>query len=107
MLQDKGTKNSLTKMFDALASANKDSLQFYEEWAIKDGQYGAVDGFQEVDYILDENKFRLAPQPIELVNSVDTSSTDLVYKIRPYEVYQKSDDYSHAPFPTKYIEDTM
>ena len=45
MLQDKGTKNSLTKMFDALASADKDSLQFYEEWAIKDGQYGAVDAF--------------------------------------------------------------
>ena len=93
-------------MFDALASADKDSLQFYEEWAIKDGQYGAVDSFQEVDYILDENQFRLAPQPIELVNSIDSSTTDLVYKIRPYEVYQKTDDYTHAPFPTKYIEDT-
>ena len=106
MLQDKGTKNSLTKMFDALASADKDSLQFYEEWAIKDGQYGAVDAFQEVDYILDENQFRLAPQPIELVDSIDSSTTDLVYKIRPYEVYQKTDNYTHAPFPTKYIEDT-
>ena len=58
MLQDKGTKNVLTKMFDALASADKDSLEFYEEWAVKDGQYGAVDSFQEVDYILDESKFR-------------------------------------------------
>ena len=106
MLQDKGTKNALTKMFDALASADKDSLEFYEEWAIKDGQYGAVDSFQEVDFILDETAFRLAPQPIELVQSIDENATDLIYKIRPFEVYQKSDDYDHAPFPTKYIDRT-
>tara|TARA_Y100001978_G_scaffold153896_1_gene139240 strand:+ start:3398 stop:18538 length:15141 start_codon:yes stop_codon:yes gene_type:complete len=106
MLQDKGTKNSLTKMFDALASADKDSLQFYEEWAIKDGQYGAVDAFQEVDYLLDENKFKLTPQPIELVQNIAPGDTDLVYKIPPFEVYQKTDDYNHAPFPTKYIEDS-
>ena len=106
MLQDKGTKNVLTKMFDALASADKDSLEFYEEWAVKDGQYGAVDSFQEVDYILDESKFRLSPQPIELVNSIDPSLTDLTFKIPPYDVYQKSDNYNHAPFPTKYVEET-
>ena len=106
MLQDKGTKNALSKMFDALASADKDSLEFYEEWAIKDGQYGAVDAFQEVDYTLDESKFRLSPQPIELVNSIDPASTDLIFKIPPYDVYQKSDDYNHAPFPTKYVDST-
>ena len=71
MLQDKGTKNVLTKMFDALASADKDSLEFYEEWAVKDGQYGAVDHSQEVDYILDESKFRSVASLIELVNSID------------------------------------
>ena len=37
MIQDKGTSNALTKMFDALSSANKDSLEFHEEWAIKRG----------------------------------------------------------------------
>jgi len=99
---DKGTKNSLTKLFDALASANQDSLEFYEEWAIKDGQYGASEGFEEVEYLLDEKQFRLDPQPIELVDQ-KTSATDLVYRILPYETYLKSKDYDHKPFPTKYI----
>ena len=103
MIQDKGTKNALTKMFDALASADKDSLEFYEEWAIKDGQYGAVDSFEEVDYLLDETAFKLAPQPIELVDSVNTNDTDLIYKIQPYQVYQKTDNYDHKPFPTTYV----
>ena len=67
---DKGTKNALTKLFDALASDDKDSLEFYEEWAIKNGQYGAAEGFEEVEYKLDESKFRLKPQPILLTNSI-------------------------------------
>ena len=42
MLQDKGTKNVLNKLFDRLGSANKDSLEFFEEWAIRAGRYGCL-----------------------------------------------------------------
>ena len=67
-------------MFDALASADKDSLEFYEEWAVKDGQYGAVDSFEEVDYLLDETAFKLTPA-VELVEQVASDDTDLIFKI--------------------------
>ena len=103
MIQDKGTKNALTKLFDVLGSADKDSLQFYEEWAIKNGQYGASEGFTEFELLLDESKFRLTPQPIDLVNSSTGLETDLVYRILPYEVYQKTPNYDHKPFPEKYV----
>jgi len=107
MIADKGTENALTKLFDALASDDKDSLEFYEEWAIKDGQYGASDGFEEVEFKLDESKFRLTPQPIELVNQVTGQETDLVYRIQPFETYVKSTDYDHTnAFPSKKILDT-
>ena len=99
---DKGTKNALNKLFDALASANQDSLSFYEEWAVKDGQYGASEGFEEVEYTLDENKFRLDPQPVLLTNE-GQQETDLVYRIKEYETYLKSNNYDHSPFPTTYI----
>ena len=104
-IQDKGTKNSLTKLFDALASADQDSLQFYEEWGIRDGQYGASDGFDEVEYILDEKEFRLTPQPILLTNDVTGKETDLIYRIQDYQTYLKSKDYNHKPFPTKLVVD--
>ena len=100
---DKGSKNSLTKLFDALASADQESLDFFEEWAIKDGQYGASEGFEEVEYLLDEKQFRSDPQPILLTNSGTGLETDLVYRIKDYETYLKPKDYNHAPFPTKYI----
>tara|TARA_B110000503_G_scaffold129783_1_gene202386 strand:- start:19977 stop:35876 length:15900 start_codon:yes stop_codon:yes gene_type:complete len=106
MIQDKGTRNALTKLFDVLSSNNKDSLEFYEEWAIKVGQYGAADGFEEVEFLLDESKFKLAPQSIELTNTVTGDETDLVYRIKPFEVYLRPANYTHAPFPSKTVEDT-
>ena len=100
---DKGSKNSLTKLFDALASADQESLDFFEEWAVKDGQYGASEGFEEVEYLLDEKQFRSDPQPILLTNTGTGLETDLVYRIKDYETYLKSKDYDHSPFPAKYI----
>ena len=76
-------------MFHALSSANKDSLEFHEEWAIKRGQYGASEGFEEVEFILDESKFRLSPQPVELVNFVDPTKTDSTIGKYPTDVYSK------------------
>ena len=100
-IQDKGTQNSLTKLFDALSSADKDSIDFYEEWAVKLGQYGSSDGFDEVEFKLDEAKFKLSPQPVELVDTVSGLETDLIYRLRPFEVYLKPNNYNHKPFPNR------
>ena len=101
MIQEKGTKNVLTKLFDALNSVDKESLEFYEEWAIRLGQYGGVSTFQEVEYILNESDFLVNPQPIELVpTSTQTFPNDFVYRITPDKTYVKSDNYTHRPFPT-------
>lgn len=105
-LQDKGTKNALTKLFDSLASVNKDSIEFYEEWAIRTGQYGAAKGFNEVEYLLDETQFKLNPQPIELTDQITFESPNFVYKIKSSETYLKPDFYNHAPFPVKYFKES-
>ena len=99
-IQDKGTRNSLNKLFDALGSADKESLEFYEEWAIKQGQYGASTGFEEVEYLLDETKFRLDSQPIELTDTIPNPVTDLIYRILPEEVYLQPEGYEHSSLPT-------
>ena len=100
-IQDKGTKGSLSKLFDALASANNDSIEFYEEWAIRTGQYGATAGFDEIEYLLDEKKFKIEPQPILLTNDSDPAIPDYVLRIKSHETYLKYDNYQHAPLPLK------
>jgi len=105
MIRDKGTKNVLSNLFDPLSSASKDSLEFYEEWAIRLGTYGATSAFEEVEYTIDESKLLINPQPFELVNSIDPNLNDFVYRILPHEVYVPSENYNHAPFPANSSSD--
>jgi len=100
-IQEKGTKNALDKLFDALNTADKDSLEFYEEWAIQVGRYGSVDKKEELEIVLDEQSMLLSPQPIELVDYLPQDNTDKVYRQRPFELYHKSKNYNNSPFPTK------
>jgi hypothetical protein len=97
-IQDKGTKNALTKLFDALSSADKDSLEFYEEWAVRLGQYGAIENIYEVEFELDETKYRIEPQLFELTDTVNSTRTDLVYEIPSHKVYQKYESYDNNIF---------
>ena len=99
-IQDKGTKNAITKLFDPLSSANKDSVEFYEEWAIQTGRYGSVDDIEQVEYIIKEEKIKESPQTFELVQTLPTESFDKIYRIKPDEVYDKPEGYNHKPFPT-------
>lgn len=100
MIQDKGTQNVLDKLFDALSSADKDSLEFYEEWAVRLGRYGATENTEAIEFTLDESKFRLDTQPVELVSRTDPDVKDLVYRQKPFEIYSRPDNYNNNPFPT-------
>jgi len=95
-IQEKGTNNAMTKLFDALGSANKDSVELYEEWAIRAGQYGSIDNIQEIEYKLDENKYRIEPQLFELNNNITIGRTDLVYEIAKNQVYKTPEEYDHT-----------
>jgi hypothetical protein len=95
MIQDKGTLNSLDKLFDVLSAEDKDSIDFIEEWAIRVGQYGAKDAFDEVEFILDESQFKINPQPIELVTTIDNSKLDFVIKQTKRDIYLTPKNYQN------------
>ena len=99
MIQEKGTKNALTKLFDPLSAADKDSVEFYEEWALRLGQYGSIDNIMETEYVIDESKYKLEPQIVELVTNKDVTRTDLVYEITPNEAYKTPVNYDHTVVP--------
>lgn len=100
MIREKGTRNVLSKLFDTFSANDKESIDFYEEWAIRIGQYGAVDAFKELEYKIDEEKMLINPQPFELVNRIDRDLNDFVYRYTSDQVYVRPQDYDHDPFPT-------
>jgi hypothetical protein len=107
MIAEKGTQNVLNKLFDVLSAADSESLTFDEEWAFRVGEYGAVDTFDEVEFVLDESQFKVKPQSVELVDSIDVNATDFVYRIRPSDVYVKPLGYSNNLWQTKSTKDFL
>jgi len=99
MIAEKGTQNVLNKLFDVLSSANQDSLSFYEEWALRLGQYGSNAAYENIEFILSEELFKSNPQGVELVNSVNTSLVDFIIRQTPNDVYLKPLGYNNAPWP--------
>jgi len=101
MIIEKGTQNVFNKLFDVLSADNQESLTFNEEWAIRVGNYGAVDSYKEIEFKLDESRFKLNPQPFELVNFIDPSKIDFVYRQIPTDIYIKPLGYSNDLWSTE------
>jgi hypothetical protein len=99
MIAEKGTQNVLNKLFDVLSGDNKESLTFYEEWAIRLGQYGASSAYENIEFKLDEQLFKNNPQGFELISSGNTASTDFIIRQTPNNVYLKPLGYNSKPWP--------
>ena len=95
MILEKGTQNVLNKLFDVLSADDQSSLQFYEEWAVRSGQYGACNAFETIECVLDEALFKTNPQGFELVD-VKPTTTDLVIRQLPTDLYVKPVGYRSA-----------
>ena len=95
MIIEKGTQNVFNKLFDVLSADNMESLSFNEEWAVRVGEYGGSATFNETEFILDEANFKINPQPIELVSTIDSTLVDFVYRQRPSDVYIKPLGYNN------------
>jgi hypothetical protein len=100
MIAEKGTLNVLSKLFDVLSADGQESLAFDEEWAFRVGEYGALDTFEEIEFILDESQFKIKPQPFEVVDSINPSVADFVYRQRPVDAYIKPVNFSENVLPT-------
>ena len=99
MIIEKGTQNVLNKLFDVLSNNNQESLSFYEEWAIRSGQYGASSSYNNIEFVLDESKFQRNPQGFELVLKHESRLNDTIIRQAPSDVYLKPEGYTPNIWP--------
>ena len=99
MIKDKGTQNVLNKLFDVLSADGEESLTFYEEWAVRVGQYGASAAFENIEFIIDASLVRSNPQGFELVKVIEPVSRDFVIRQSPSDIYLPPDGYNSSPWP--------
>jgi hypothetical protein len=95
-IKEKGTSNSITKIFEKLSrSENRDSIVLNEEWAFKVGTFGGVDQYRDIEFVIQKDKFVLNPQPLLLTEIVQRYPEDQIYRI-----YKKDFNESDNVFTT-------
>jgi hypothetical protein len=80
-VREKGTANSINKIFSKLSNSGNDSITLNEEWAFLLGKLGGTDQISEVEIQLIKNKFELNPQLFLIENGETTSNTDQHYRL--------------------------
>ena len=63
-IREKGTANSIVKVFDKLSRTQDDSVVLKEEWAFKVGEFGGTDQVTEFEFEISKDDFLVNPQPI-------------------------------------------
>jgi len=99
-IREKGTANSVTKIFNKLSRSGSDSVVLNEEWAFRLGQVGGVDQFSETEIQLEKNRFKLNPQ-LHLVTSSETpNALDQYYRLTANDFTIASIPYTVDILPT-------
>ena len=75
-IREKGTANAITKVFDKLSRTNTGSIELNEEWAFRIGRLGGTDQFNETEFRILKNDFKINPQPVIIAPA--ESTTDLL-----------------------------
>jgi len=99
MIREKGTQNVLNKLFGVLNSENKESLTFYEEWALRVGQYGASNAYDSIEFVLKESLYNNNPQGTLLTKRLNSNVNAFIIQQTPNDVYVSPLGYNSNPFP--------
>ena len=105
-IREKGTANSITKIFDKLSKTDEDSIELYEEWAIRTGRFGGINELLETEIRINKINFELNPQPILIVDEqISDVKIDQKYRINSNDIIKSVDGvFTTNINPTKYYE---
>ena len=103
-IKEKGTMNSVTKLFDALRASGFSTIDVTEEWAFKLGDYGASDAYSEIEIPLIESSIRYNPQDIVLSKNPLNLDDLSIFNVTPNMISIKPSSYDSNPFSTVKID---
>ena len=103
-IREKGTQNSINKLFDALRANNFSSVELKEEWAFKVGDFGASDAYTELEFMLDDSKFVQNPQDVVLTTAPADFVDLTIYNLTKADVVKRPNSYDSNPYKMKALD---
>ena len=89
-IKQKGTINAVNALTNAQFNATTGKIDFYEEWGVRVGAYGALDINPSVDVRLDEKTFSTNAQVLEFVDISNASRANSLNIIGINDLYKST-----------------
>ena len=78
-IKEKGTKNAITALLSTqFNNLNSNSVKFFEEWAVRVGEYGAQTSNRSVEIVIDELVTQANPFGIVVIADGDTGPEGII-----------------------------
>lgn len=99
LIKQKGTKNSIDALKGAKFKNLNTSIEFYENWAVRLGEYGATEQNNYIELIVDEQLATANPSGMQLVTDIGDTTEGFI-GVTPDNVYKSQNYSSPAVFRT-------
>ena len=93
-IKQKGTANAVNEMLTATFDNLSSDIKFYEEWAMRVGEYGALTSNPFLEVPLDENTFGVNPSIARFVGQADNNLADGVNVFNQAQLYKSYGTYT-------------
>ena len=93
-ITQKGTANAVDALTNAQFNNLNSAIQYYEEWAIRVGEYGALDINPYLEIVLDEKAFGVNPALAEFVSYDEVARADGVNTFANINLYKSSGQFT-------------
>jgi len=103
MIKQKGTGTSINKLIDAELTNLDQTIDYFEEWAFRVGEYGSIDSNQIIEAVIPEENAKNNPVVIHYHNNgeLSTLSDDDHYHIQQKDLYKTPNNYTSDVFPIR------
>ena len=103
MIKQKGTGTAINKLIDAELTNLDQTIDYFEEWAFRVGEYGSIDSNQIIEAIIPEENATNNPVVIHYHNNgeLSTLTDDDHYHIQQKDLYITPNNYTSDVFPIR------
>ena len=103
MIKQKGTSTAINKLIDAELNNLDQTIEYFEEWAFRVGEYGSIDSNQIIDAIIPEEEATNNPVVIHYHadGELSTLTDDDHYHIQRKDLYRVPNNYNGDIFASR------
>ena len=93
-IKQKGSMNAVNALTKAEFNNVSSDINLFEEWAVRTGEYGALDSNPYIEIVLDEKAFSVNPAIAEFVSQADNNRGDGLTVFNKAQLYKSTDAFN-------------